>query len=182
MVGRVPAGRVVPVGCEPGTVLPEVEPVPRRAPKPPAALAGTPWLVKHWMYLVIEAGLAGVVVVVAPAAVWLERAVVGLAPDVVVPPPQAATAAESASAGPISRNERRTEHSDLNFTLRVQLLHMKSVSESPKSWIRTRALPAFYGVILSELSGFSIKYSLLDPFLPAPNLTGVTRAHLGPRR
>jgi hypothetical protein len=45
---------------------------------------------------------------------------------------------------------------------------MKSISETPKSWIRTRALPAFYGVILSELSEFSVRPSLPDLFLLAP--------------
>jgi hypothetical protein len=148
MVGRVPAGRV-PAGWEPGTVVPEVEPVPRRPPNPPAALAGTPWLLKHWVYLLIEIWLAGVVVVVAPTVVLPERVVVGRAPDVAAPPPQAATATESTSAGPTRRNGRRTGHRTLDFTPRVQLPHMKGISETPESWIRTRALPAFYGVILS---------------------------------
>jgi hypothetical protein len=69
--------------------------------------------------------------------------VVGLVPavaDVDEPPPQAATAAASAKVDATSKKrwrERRTDRITGSFTARVQPPYLNTVSESPKSSIRT---------------------------------------------
>jgi hypothetical protein len=104
MVGRVPVGTDVPL-VEP----PEVDPAPRR-PKSPLAPAGTPWLVRHWVYLVKADDVAARPAppagdVVAGGAVEGGVVVVGLAVDE-DDPPQAVTRAESTSSGTIPRSKR----------------------------------------------------------------------------
>jgi hypothetical protein len=131
-------GRVRGTLDEVGSVVDE--PVGRRPPGNSNAEEGTPWLVRHWVYLLNAACWA-----LVPARAVVLGLLVGLAPEVdVPPPPHAATASVRAKVATPNRPKGRKARASCArlcfFTAKVHLPHMNGASESLKSSIRTCAI------------------------------------------